>query len=207
MTNVIFEKDCYHRKLFHLFLLDGIYLMTNILSRNDYCYENSVHCSQNCFMTTTIDKVVLRKKLLDASIATQQLLINDFKERIKNLTQTEGIGNEESYDNSDQANNSMKIMEINALNEALEFANKELDLLEKLRETQNLDRNVSSLGAIVVTNHQTFYISASLEKFTVEGQTYFGISTDSPIFKSMRGKHAGELFVHQGVTYKIKDIY
>ncbi len=159
------------------------------------------------FMITTVEKQGLRKKLIDACIAKQQFLIDDFKERIKALTETEGLGNEESFDNSDVAGNSAKVPEINTLNDLLTFANTELELLENLRITQDVDREYVSPGAIVVTNHHTFFVSASLEKFTVRGHLYVGISTSSPIYQVMHGKRRGDAFVFNGIQYKIRDVF
>ena len=41
-------------------------------------------------MITAIDKQGLRKKLIDACVAKQQFLIDDFKGRIKTLTESQG---------------------------------------------------------------------------------------------------------------------
>lgn len=74
------------------------------------------------FMITATEKQGLRKKLIEACIAKQQFLIDDFKDRIKTLTESHGLGNEESYDNDVVANNSANVSEINTLNHLLEFA-------------------------------------------------------------------------------------
>lgn len=157
-------------------------------------------------MTTSIETPELRKKLIDACIAKQQLLINNFKDRIKTLTENEGLGNEESYGSEDTASNSAKAAEINALNNQLEFANRELELLESLRATQHVTRNRVALGAIVATNLHTFFVSASLENFEVNGRPYVGISTQSPIYQAMEGKSAGETFTFKGTRYEIRAI-
>jgi hypothetical protein len=158
-------------------------------------------------MIATIGKTGLRRKMLDACVTKQQALIDDFKKRIKALMESDGLGNEESYDNTDLATNSQKIPEINALNEALEFANKELELLESLKNTLDLIRNKAMLGAVVVTNHNIFSITVSIEKFEVDGDTYVGVSVQSPIFHAMSGKRKGESFTFKRKTYKIKDIF
>jgi hypothetical protein len=158
-------------------------------------------------MITAIEKPELRRKLLDASIAKQKFLINDFNERIKSLTNVEGLGNEELYDNTDIAANSVKAAEINTLNGLLEFANTELALLENLKITQDLERDHVGLGAVVETNHYIFFISASVEKFEVDGQTYVGISTQSPIYVAMENKVKGDGFTYKGIKYRIKDIF
>lgn len=158
-------------------------------------------------MTNTIEKKQdLRKKLLDACIAKQQFLIDDFKERIRSLTEPGGLGNEEAYDNTDVVANTVKALEINTLSNELQFAQEELALLESMKSKQDIERSQVALGAIVVTNHGTFFISASVEKFTAAGHTYVGISTSSPIFQVMQGKQSGDQFTFKGMTYKIKDI-
>lgn len=157
-------------------------------------------------MITTVKTKGLRTKLLDACITKQLFLIDDFKERIKALTESEGIGNEESFDNQDVASNTVRVSEINTLNDLLQFANDELAILENLKTTQDVDRDRVVPGAIVITNHQTFFISASIENFTVEGDVYVGISTNSPIFKNMEGKSKGDTFAVKGLNYRIKDI-
>lgn len=158
-------------------------------------------------MITAIDKQGLRKKLIDACVAKQQFLIDDFKGRIKTLTESQGLGNEESYDNDVVANNSINVSEINTLNHLLEFANSELRILENLKVSQELIRNRVAPGAIVVTNHRTLFVSASLEQFRVDGHTYVGISTSSPLYLAMEGRQKGDTFTFKGTEYKIKDVF
>lgn len=167
----------------------------------------SGHQMQIRLMITTVKPKGLRKKLLDACTAKQLLLIDDFKERINALTESEGIGNEESFDNQDVAGNTVRVSEINTLNDLLQFANDELAILENLKKTQDVYRDRVVAGAIVVTNHHTFFISASIENFFVEGHVYIGISTNSPIFKKMEGKSKGDTFSFKELNYTIKDIF
>ncbi|SKC83454.1 hypothetical protein SAMN05660236_4460 [Ohtaekwangia koreensis] len=149
----------------------------------------------------------MRKKILDACVARQQILIDDFKERIKELTAGQQTNHDESYDQKDLAFNSMQTTEVNALNKELEFANAELDILRILHLSEDVARDHVAPGAVVVTNHHTFFISASLEKFTVDGHLYIGISTSSPLYKAMEGKTKGETFSYSHIAYKIKDIF
>ena len=158
-------------------------------------------------MTPASANISLRSKLLSACINKQQLLIDDFKQRIKALTETEGLGNEELYDNSDVAAGSQKTLEINTINSLLEFAETELLVLETIRQTLDTKRESVSLGAIVVTNYNTFFISASLEQFSVEGSKYLGISTKSPLYFAMDGKKIGDSFEYKDKRYTIKDIF
>lgn len=137
----------------------------------------------------------------------QNLLIGDFKDRINSLTETAGLGNEESYDNTELAGQQLKISEINMLNTLLEFANNEMELLENMNLMPTAIQDKAVLGAVVVTNRNTFFISASIESVEVEGQKYFGISTHSPLFLAMSGKAKGDSFAYKGKHYDINDIF
>jgi len=155
----------------------------------------------------TTEKIELKKRMLDACIIKQRSLAEDFKARIQSLTETTGLGNEEAYDNLENAANASKIPEINTLNELLEFANREMQLLYNMKLTQNLIRDTPTAGAVVVTSENTFLISASIEEFVVNGKKYIGISTESPLFQAMKGKHKGDTFNYQGKHYRINDIF
>lgn len=163
--------------------------------------------SEIAIMTTAIEKSNLKKRMLEACIVKQQSLIDDFKERIKSLTETEGLGNEESYDNTELSIHASRISEINALNQLLEFANREMNLLENLKITQDLMQDQAIVGAVVETDQKTFYISASIENFTVDGKSYIGISAHSPLFLEMSGKRKGDAFSFKSRTYSITDIF
>jgi hypothetical protein len=158
-------------------------------------------------MRTTVEESELKKKILRACMEKQRLLIGDFKARINSLTKTEGLGNEESYDNSELAGEQSKIAEINTLNALLEFANREMELLENMKLMPTVIQEKAVLGAVVVTTLNTFFISASIEFVEVEGQRYFGISTHSPLFLAMSGKAKGDNFAYKGKHYQINDIF
>lgn len=158
-------------------------------------------------MVTPQEKTELKKKMLDACIAKQQSLIGDFSNRIRSLTEITGLGNEESYDNTESAANAGRISEINTLNELLEFANEEMELLQNLKMTTDTTNDEAVLGAVVVTDSMTFLISVSIEEFEADGNKYFGISAHSPLFQAMYRKRKGETFSYDGRQYKIKDIY
>lgn len=158
-------------------------------------------------MATSIEKSELKTKMLSACIAKQQALIDNFRERIKSLTETEGLGNEESYDDSELSIQSSRVSEINTLNQLLEFANQEMKILENLRITQDLIHDRAAVGAVVATDNKTFFISASIENFTVDGKPYLGISAHSPLFQAMSGKRKGDSFSFKEKHYTITDIF
>lgn len=77
-------------------------------------------------------------------------------------------------------------------------------LLKRINATK-LNTNVS-LGAIVHTELQNYFIGVSLGELKVDGESYFAISGMSPIFKAMAGKTAGETFSFRDKEYKILQV-
>lgn len=157
-------------------------------------------------MIEATDKHMLKQRALEACITKQQSLIDNFQSRIKAILETQGLGNEEKYDNSDVAQKGQASQELQTLNEALSLANEEMSFLQQLKATQSDLYQVVGPGAMVVTDKAVFYVSVSIEQFEVEGKTFFGISTQSPLYITMKGLTEGNTFEYNGVRYTILGI-
>ena len=75
-------------------------------------------------MIPTPEKSWLKKKMPEACIAKQQSIINDFKNRSKTLLGSEGVGNEEQFNNNELSQKAQAPDEVNSLNEVLSLAMK-----------------------------------------------------------------------------------
>lgn len=158
-------------------------------------------------MITITEKTTLKKKMLEACIVKQQNLTNDFKERIKSLLEAGPLGNEEEYDNNVLSQNAQRTEELNSLNQNLQFANEEMNILLQLRSTLDKEFTHVAPGAVVVTTTKTFFVSVSTEQFQVGLESFIGLSDKSPLYVAMKGKQKGENFDCNGTTYKIIDLY
>jgi hypothetical protein len=156
---------------------------------------------------TPTEKILLKRKVFDTCMRRQQSLIDDFKVRTKALLKNEGLGNEEEYDHDELSQKNQASVDAGALNEALSLANEEMSFLNQLNATEKKIQTVVGPGAIVITNKTFFFISVSIEHFDVDGLNFFGISTKSPLYLTMKGLPVGSLFSHNGMTYKITDIF
>lgn len=86
--------------------------------------------------------------------------------------------------------------------------------LDELISTMALLRRINatkvnhdvSLGAVVHTELQNYFIGVSLGEIKIDGESYFAISGMSPIFKAMMGKTAGETFTFRDKEYKILQV-
>jgi len=147
----------------------------------------------------------VKNDILKAGLEKQAAIIEDFRNRISDVMESEGGSKKEEYDNFHQTFTPEALAEANILNNEIEFANNELQEMKRIDCNHPHER--AEFGAVVKTDRKTFFISASLEDFSVGDKQFFGISVHSPIYYAMRGKKAGECFVARDVEYVIKEIY
>jgi hypothetical protein len=149
----------------------------------------------------------LKRKMLEASIKKQQSVIDDFKQGIKEKLTSEGIVNEEEMDLSQQEFNTEMVQGSNNIADQLQFANEEMKLLYDMAPTIQNIHNTVQPGSVVVTDKETFFVSASIEQFEVDNLQIFGISTQSPLYKAMEGEQKDDTFTYKTNTYSIVDIF
>jgi len=81
----------------------------------------------------------------------------------------------------------------------------------QLLELQPIDSNKKSnrveFAAIVKCTNANYFIAQACGKFIVDNECYFAVSVNSPIFKAMSGKIAGEHFDFNGQQAKILEIF
>jgi hypothetical protein len=88
----------------------------------------------------------------------------------------------------------------NKLKEALD----QQAILSKLDISQ-VSNNVV-LGSLVITNHLTVFVCTALPKITVDNQTVFAISPQSPLGVQLMHKTVKAEFLVNQVSYKILEI-
>lgn len=153
------------------------------------------------------DKINFKKKILAAGIQKHQSVIDDFRQRIKEIMATDGNVNEEEYDSNIQSQKSENVEQASLLSDQLQFANVELDQLNKIESSIDRIHSVVEFGTVVITDKIAFFVSASIEQFSIDGKPIFGLSVHSPLYASMKGKKEGESFSYGTTTYRIKEIF
>ena len=154
----------------------------------------------------TMDKLQLKEEIMHAAIQKQQSIIDDYKTRIDDLRDSVDSVYEDEEDLQEYSIGNELNDKVNRLADQLQFANEEMLVLDRMRVGDEPNDTVA-LGSVVVTDQRTFYISVSLERFYADNHTYFGISTESPLFKEMEGKRKGDRFMFKADTYTIVDIF
>lgn len=138
-----------------------------------------------------------------ASLTLQQDLIDNFSSRLKILEAD--AAHRSSMASQTENRSASKAELINNLGKELNFAQREMFFLNNLDPLKTSD--TVEPGAVVVTNKLTFYISASIERFDVDGNEFFGISVKAPIYAEMAGLKKGAMFKYNETEYEILDIF
>lgn len=144
-----------------------------------------------------------KPQILQACIQKQERTIEDFERGISEL-KNQLCSQEESESQEHRPSPEQRELLLRMEHE-LAFLNYEMAVLRQIEEDKSLD--VVDLGAVVVTNQRTFFISASIERVEIEGLTVIGISQKAPIYQVMKGKKAGESFDYGGVRFEILEVY
>jgi hypothetical protein len=153
-----------------------------------------------------LGKNEFKAKILQAGMIQQQKVIDDFQKRVNEIMASEANEKDE-YDSHQQSFKSETMTEVSLLSDQLHFANHELDELKHIQNYEHECHAMAEYGTVVKTDKETFFISVGVEEFYVDDQPIFGISVQSPIYRVMKGKGVGDYFTHQGVTYRIEEIF
>jgi hypothetical protein len=148
----------------------------------------------------------LKESVIQVALERQRSVVQDFRQRIKDATANDGNVNEEEYDNQKQAFQAQVLAEVSLLNEQLQVAERDLAELEKMGSVSGDREGAVGYGNLVKTDKRTFFISTGIEDFLVQGQMISGVSTHSPIYHAMCGKHAGDTFMQSGIQYSIREV-
>jgi hypothetical protein len=147
--------------------------------------------------------IIHKKLILDACLKTQKDFIDNFKMRLESM-ESDAF----EFDHSPSQTESRaagKIELLNAMGKELDFAKREMELLKMLNADK--ESTIVELGALVITDKRTFYISVSIEEIKVQDMTVFGISVKAPIYASMMGLKKESIFKFNETEYHIKAIY
>lgn len=144
-----------------------------------------------------------KPQILQACIQKQERTIEDFERGIAELKNQ--LSSQEESESQEHRSSPERRELFLRMEHELAFLNYEMAVLRQIEEDKSLD--VVDMGAVVVTNQRTFFISASIERVEIEGLTVIGISQKAPIYQVMKGKKAGESFDYGGVRFEILEVY
>jgi hypothetical protein len=150
-----------------------------------------------------MSKMELKKRLLKVCITHQQETAAELQHEVD---ETLRLSNEYGAPKDRYDPFRTKLMNQNNLfARQLSQANTLLVTLQKIP----LDKEITTVefGAVVVTNKQKIFVSVGLGKIELDGELYYAVSPQVPIFQAMRGKKAGDTFTFNGQSFEIKEVF
>lgn len=156
-------------------------------------------------MLMTSKNLEVKQHLLSECLRIQNTQIQTAKNAMDEAQQSanehQGAGIEDKFESFREACQIQRDMFAKQLDEAITG-------LAILKRIVAIKENKSiTLGSVVHTNLQKYFISASIGEIQVDGEKYFAISTLSPIFKAMADKVRGDEFIFRDKKYLIEDVF
>ncbi|MCD4833314.1 MAG: hypothetical protein K8R31_05930 [Bacteroidales bacterium] len=150
-----------------------------------------------------MDKQKLKKNIINICIDTLEKSAQIVRETIDEIIQT-AIEYEGDHDIFDPFKGEMmkkKDMQVKHLENYLD----DIKLIKKA-DPDRISEKVE-FGSIVITDKQKMFIAVALGKIQIEGEIYFAISTQVPVFKAMQDLKVGDTFTINNNQFTIKDIF
>lgn len=118
------------------------------------------------------------------------------------VTGAETEGEEESFGDGKTA---QVLDRVEARASVVEALQNDINILSGLDSIKPNDQ--IQLGDVIETDKGNFFAAVAADEFTVEGTTYRGISTESPLFRALLGKKNGEIVAVNDNRFTLKNSY
>ncbi|MAZ36042.1 MAG: hypothetical protein CL842_01140 [Crocinitomicaceae bacterium] len=151
-----------------------------------------------------MEKLQLKKDILEAGKAKMEGVVNDFQERVNELKAAAGNDMQEIASQSESRTGS-DIEFMDSLATQLDFAINELETLNRV--DINTKHNKVEFGSVVVTDKRNLFVSTGIEEFEVGDKKYFGLSAQAPLYKNMAGCSQGDKVSFNGIEYKVLEVF
>lgn len=152
----------------------------------------------------TQDRAALKARLHDRMKALEEAELAAALEHYKAHMAESRLDDREQHDNDDISDSATEV------NLAQGFEHPVEEHRAKIEAIEEMDFSVADVvrpGAAVVVDGKHFVISVATARFDCEGETWMGISTQSPIYLAMDGLAAGESFQMAGRDMTIDEVF
>lgn len=136
------------------------------------------------------------KSIIEGKIQSIKLELHKIQESANNETKS-------SMGDKYETGRAMAQNEIEKLSQNLQENLSQLEILNRILPSN--EKNVR-LGSIIQTNKETFFLSVSLGEIKLADQSFFAISSSSPIGKLFLGKVKGDKISFNGMEKEILNV-
>lgn len=150
-----------------------------------------------------MDKLKLKKTIIEKCFEMQQANAMHVENAMKEAQHSANDygSSEDSYDSFRGQMITNRDLYAKQLQKALNDINV-LERINLLRENDKVE-----FGSVVITDKQKMFVAIAVGKVQVNGDSYFAISPNVPIFKAMNGLKIGDKFNLNGNKFTIEDIF
>lgn len=152
-----------------------------------------------------MNKLQLREKLLAEGKRRQETVVQDLDTATTNLLDSANQEGEEDTDAHYESTQEERMDDRDLLQGPLDAAVRNLAILNAI--SPDASHETVTLGAVVMTPDQNFFVSVNLGTMEVEQQSFVGISTAAPIYQAMVNKKEGDSFIFQDREYRIESLF
>lgn len=151
----------------------------------------------------TEDKLKQKYKVFETLLETKKKRFDQLSNFQRD--QVESI-NEADLDNNSIAENQTEQMlrEARVENESLDHLKEEINYLEDYHSFGNKDEVGPS--TLVKTSLANLVVSVPAKPFKVDGEEYYGVSTESPVYEALEGRKPGDTVEFNGQNVEIREV-
>ncbi len=154
-------------------------------------------------MTTPADRVALKRAIHDRMLSLEEVELATARAHYTAFLAEARMATREVHDKDDLVGSRENADLAAAFDHPVQIHQAKIDVIE------NTDFAVTDRvapGAVVCFADRRFVVATSTARFTVAGQTYMGISPQSPIYRVMVGLQAGDVFDFHGQEMEITEV-
>lgn len=154
-------------------------------------------------MTAHTDPAARKKAIIDRLMSLEEQELATAQAHYEAYLKDSQLDDREGHDKDDIAASRENADLAAAFDAPVHAHHAKIDVIE------NTDFSVTDTvqpGAVVKFNNRRFVVCVSTTRFEVDGKTYMGISTQSPIYLAMTGLQEGDVFTHNGTEFEVEEI-
>ena len=150
---------------------------------------------------TNIDKKKIIAHLIEQKTASYNSMM---KMQESDLASAEK-NNEEEDGMFDSGKTGQSLNRVESRASVVEALQRDIDLLNGLDSIEPNDR--LQLGDVIETDKGNFFVAVPEEEFTIDGVSFRGISTESPLFQALADTKTGESAEVNGTSFRLRNSY
>lgn len=136
-------------------------------------------------------------------------LLKAKKESLDNIMRMQRLDNQEAKKETEDGMNMFETGKVDQARNRVTARSSVADALARDINTLNGIDTITpteeiQLGDVIHTNQGKYFVAVASDAFTLDGVEYLGISTDSPLFKALLGKHDGDTVTVNGNEFTLK---